>query len=263
MRVYLQFASKAFRQRFAYRANTWLNMLTAILGLFVQLSIWKALYHNRNVVNGISLLDMMTFVIVGMAVSALTYSRVGNTLANKVVDGSIAGDFIRPVSLKYYLMAEEFGGNCYTMVFSFLPVSIAAMLFVPFRGPQSAAAMVLFLVSLALGILLMHYIHYTLGLLAFWFKRSIYVNWFLGAFFTLFGGQQVPLWFFPEPLHNIAMILPVRFVSFEPLSIYLGQRDISEGLYVLGLQAIWILMFWLLERVIWAKAQRVITVQGG
>ena len=206
---------------------------------------------------------MITYVLLSTGVSILTESHVGNTLAGKVADGSIEGDFVRPVSLKYCLFSDTLGGVAYNFLFTFVPVAIAAAFFVPIRPPVSMAQLVVFLVSVVLGVLLAHYIHYTLGLLAFWFKRSIYVNWFLGAFFTLFGGAAVPLWFYPDFLRRIAAVLPFRFVTYEPISVYLGRTDLRGSLQVLLMQAAWIAALHLLERFIWSRAQRVVTIQGG
>lgn len=263
MGIYFKFWQKAFKQNYVYRANTYLYIISAIFGLVVDISIWKALYKNKTTVDGIALIDMMTFVIISMAVSTLTYSSLGNKLAGKIKDGSISSDFVRPISLKYYMVAEEFGDRTYSMVFTFLPVCIVTAFLVPFRLPGSFTAFALFLLSLFLGIILMYYIHYTLGLLAFWFKNAIYVNWFLGAFFTLFGGTAVPLWFYPEFLKNIANVLPFKFVSFEPISIFLGKVDLNGAITIIISQFIWIAVFAVLESFVWNRAQKVVTIQGG
>lgn len=263
MGVYFKFWEKAFKQNYVYKANTFLYIISAIFGLVVQISVWQALFRNKTMVDGIELVDMTTFVIINMAVSILTYSSIGNKLAGKIKDGSISSDFVRPVSLKYYMMVEEFGDRTYYMVFTFLPVCILTAFLVPFRLPGSILVFALFFISLVLGIILMYYINYTLGLLAFWFYNSIYVNWFLGAFFTLFGGSAVPLWFYPGFLKSIANSLPFRFVSFEPISIFLEKTDLKGALTIILAQIIWIAVFMILEKFVWYNTQKVITIQGG
>ena len=191
LKVYLAFAHIAFKQKFVYRINTYLYIISALFSLAIQISVWYALYRTQVIVDGISLINMTTYVLISTGVSILTRSSVGNTLAGKIEDGSIAGDFIRPVKLKYYLMFESFGNAFYSFVFTFVPVVIIAIIFIPLQLPTSVLSACIFLLSVTLGIILAYYINYTLGLLAFWFKRSIYVNWFLGAFFTLFGGGHV------------------------------------------------------------------------
>ena len=261
--MYWTFAKLAFQERLIYKVNTWLYILYAMLDLAIQFSVWSALYGVRGDVGGVTLTEMMTYVLLSTGVSILTESHVGNTLAGKVEDGSIEADFVRPVSLKYYLFCDTFGSTTYIFLFTFVPVAVFAMFLVPVCPPVSAAQLIIFMVSVILGVLLAHYIHYTLGLLAFWFKRSIYVNWFLGAFFTLFGGATVPLWFYPDFLRRIAEVLPFRFVIYEPVCIYLGKTDLHSGMQVLLMQIAWIAILHLLERFIWSRAQRVVTIQGG
>jgi len=263
MYLYLSFAQKAFRQNYVYRTNTLLYMFTAILNLLIRINIWQTLYVNKFDIEGITLAEMLTFVIINSLISNLTYSSVGNKLAEKVRTGEIGGDFTRPINLKYYLMAEQFGDSLYTTVFNILPICVISTFFVPFCLPQSIPGVLMFFVSISLGVILIYNINYALGLLSFWFKHSTYVNWFLGAFTTLFGGSAVPLWFYPSFLKKIAYALPFRFVSFEPLSIYLNKTPITDAWKIILFQLLWIGVFYLLGIFIWNKAQKVVTVQGG
>lgn len=261
--VYFTFAQKAFRQDYIYRINTLIRIIGAALTILVQISIWQALYRGQTIVNGITITNMMTFVIINMVLSVITRSSIANKLSMRVKTGEIGGDFVRPVSLKYYLMAEEIGSAVYSIVFTSLPVCIISAIIVGFNAPVNILSGILFFVSVILGVVLMYYIHYVLGLLSFWLKNSLYTNFLLSACFMLFGGSTVPLWFYPSFLRVIANMLPFRFVSFEPISIYLGQTGLKGALTILGVQLAWICAFFVLEKFIWNKAQKVVTVQGG
>lgn len=87
-----------------------------------------------------------------MIVLTLTGSNMAKCLAQKVVNGSIALDFIKPIDLKLYLFAEEFGRNLFRIVFSSLPVFIFAVIYFDFRLPKSPIYAVIFLLSIILGI---------------------------------------------------------------------------------------------------------------
>lgn len=263
MEVYLEVAKKSFKQRYAYRSNTYIFILTSVFQLFIQISIWSALYGESGSVDGISLIDMMNFIIITTVMDSLVRSRIAERLATKIQDGSIGGDFLKPIVLKHYLMMEQIGENIFYTLFTTLPVCLVASMFLGFRLPDNLVTIGLFLVSSVLGIILILYINYILGLLAFWFKTSFYVRWFLGAFFLLFGGNMVPLWFYPEFLYKISMILPFRLVSFEPIQIYLGKVSGQEGLNIILLQGVWLIGLFFMEKMIWYKAQEVVTVQGG
>ena len=188
---------------------------------------------------------------------------MGLRMAEKVQDGFIAVDLIRPVNFKFYLFAEDLGDNCFRLVFSALPACIFVAIFFGFTLPDQAATFILFLISLVNGLILIYYINYLLGLLAFWFKTSFYVDWLLGAFITLFAGSIVPLWFYPDLLYRISKFLPFRLVMFDPLAIYLEKISYSDSLKVILTQIAWIFALMVLEKYVWKKAQAQITIHGG
>ena len=117
--------------------------------------------------------------------------------------------------------------------------------------------------TLILGITLQYLFSYVIGLLSFWVKTSSFVTWFMGAFTSLFGGSIIPLWFYPDFLRGIARHLPFRYISFEPVAIYLGQTDTNQFLPTICMQLVWIILIYILGRVLWSRAEKLVIVQGG
>lgn len=263
MTIYLEFLKKSFQERYTYRTNSYIFIFSSVFNLFVQISVWYALIGTNNDIEGIGYSDMVSYVIMTMLISSLVRSTIGQKLAGKVQSGSIANDFLRPVNLKYSLVFSQFGENIFSTIFGTLPVCIISIVLLQFQMPKNPIQMGLFLISLFNGIILMFYLNYSLGLLSFWFKSSFYVDWFNKAFFKLFGGTFVPLWFYPDALYWISEILPFRLVSFEPIAIYLGKLSVIESMDIIGIQIIWIIILMVLEKILWIKAQKVVTVQGG
>jgi len=259
--LYLTFSRLAFARNVMYRANSVMSIVSAVLGLLIQVSIWSAMYIGKSSIEGITLENMLTYTMLTTFASAFASSRVGEEIAKRVRSGEIAGDFIRPISLKYSLIFSELGGSMYKFVFSVLPVFVAALFFIRIQLPTNPMLIVYFFISLALGFALINSMMYSLGLLVFWFKDSGYVRWFNKAFMLMFGGSAVPLWFYPEGLRTVATFLPWRFITYEPVAIYLGQT--TNIWQTLLLQIMWILVFELLGEVIWKKAQKFVFVQGG
>lgn len=79
----------------------------------------------------------------------------------------------------------------------------------------------------------------------------------------LFAGTVVPLWFYPTVLYNIAMVLPFRFISYEPVSIFIGRTSLGDGWLVIVMQIVWLAIFIALEAYIWNRVQRKVIIQGG
>lgn len=263
MGIYIAFLRQSFKERFAYRMNSYLMLLSTSIKLLILVSVWSILLKNNIVVKGIDLQNMISYVIIITLIESLTRSNMGFRMAEKVRDGSIAIDLIRPVNFKFYLFAEDLGDNCFRLVFSALPACIFVGILFGFTLPDQAATLPLFLISLVNGLILIYYINYLLGLLSFWFKDSEYVEWFLHAFMTLFAGGIVPLWFYPDLLYKISKFLPFRLVMFDPLSIYLEKVSYGGSLKIILSQIAWIFAMMMLGKYVWKKAQEKITIQGG
>lgn len=261
--VYIEFLKKAFQKQYAYRANTYIRMFGALVGVFISINIWLALYGDTGAVNGISLPDMIDYVILNALIISLSSCSIGTFIANKVKDGSIIVDFIRPVNFKYYVFSEQIGSNLYQFVFSsIVPVAAVALVY-GFRLPSDPLLLVCAIVAMLLGIALNFQIEYLMGLLSFWFKTSFYVDWILRACWTLFAGAAVPLWFYPDFLYRLSSYLPFRFISFEPIALFLGKVAPGREWGVLAFQTVWIAALVLIERFMWSRIQRRIVIHGG
>lgn len=135
--LYLDFATKAFRQRLAYRTDVLMGVARSFLILFVQVTVWRALLAARPAANGITMQDMVTYIIVGMMLNSLSRSRVDLRIAQRMEDGSIASDFVRPVNFKYYMMSEDMGENVFSTLFTTLPACLLGILLWGLRLPEN------------------------------------------------------------------------------------------------------------------------------
>jgi ABC-2 type transport system permease protein len=72
-----------------------------------------------------------------------------------------------------------------------------------------------------------------------------------------------PLNILPPALERFLNCTPFPYVLFFPVSVYLGQvhgPDLWRGL---GLQAAWLVFFYLLARVVWHRGIRKYSAVGG
>lgn len=249
---------------FAYRANFYLYIVAMFLRIVVQVSIWVALYAARGQsIVGIGLQDMIEYVLLSMIVNSLINFNVVYDINERVRKGDIVVDFLRPVHLKQYFFATSMGSNCFFTIFSIFPACLGAVLLYGFRFSADPINLLLFLISLVLAVLLSFYIYYSLSLTVFWVDSAFFVDWLMGAFVQLFAGSMVPLWFYPHWLQSLCNVLPFRLTLFDPISIYLGKMTVTGAMQVIGLQLIWLVVLYSLERLVWHRAQRRVFIQGG
>jgi ABC-2 type transport system permease protein len=262
MNKYLEILKISYLSEYSYRANVIFSILRNSIVLFISINIWQALYGTKTTVNGIALSEMLNYLVITFFIRELTRSDIADTITAKIRSGAISTDFILPVSFFFNHIFEQMGKNLFNLVFSILPICMIAYFFFQFKIALSTH-LLLFIPSAILATILMLLISYTFSLFAFWFKSALFVRALINALLEIFAGAAVPLWFYPPWFFEVSMFLPFRLIFFSPVSIFLGKLSPAEALEVLGLQAFWIVLFFGLERLVWHRAQKIVTVQGG
>ena len=260
--VYLYTMYIAFLNESTYRANVVFTMLYEILTLFISVSVWTALYRSRGAVNGTTLAEMVLYVMAVQACRNMTRNRLPEALHQKMTSGSIANDFIRPVSIMLSMISDQLGRNYFRFIFATVPVLVIGILFF---HPSSVLPVnvLLFIVSVLLGMILMLQISWIIGLFSFWTNNGVFGRMLISSIISVFGGTVVPLWFYPDFMKNICMVLPFSYMFFYPAGILMGKYSASEIIKIFVVQLIWAGLLIAAERIVWVNARKVITVQGG
>lgn len=259
---YLAFAKKSFLGRSAYRFDHWMGIFNTCLQIFIFWGIYKTLYGGRTEVDGITLSAVTTNFILSMGLSA-AFSVNENFLPSKIRDGSIANELLRPVSFKGKMLAEDLGNAAFNLLFRFIPALLIAGLAIGIQAPASAGMLLSFVLSAALGYGVLWTIGFAAQMAAFWLINIWSLMTIKNVFVKVLSGSMLPLWFMPEWMNGVIRFTPFSSIYFTPVQIYLGQLSTMEIAQKCALQAVWILMIYLLGSLLWLKGKRKLVVQGG
>lgn len=262
MNAYVHFAKKSFRRKAVYRLEYFLGLFNAVLTLFIGAAIWSALYQSGDAINGIEKHQMITYAVLGMIMRTML-SMNEFLIEGKIRSGEIASDLLKPLHFPKYLFAivlGEVGFNLWTKV---LPVVVVAVFAFRLDPPASAEMAMLFAVSLVLSYLTLYCLNFIFWMMSFWIHHTWSMITIKNALLLLLSGATIPLWFFPSPIESVLRILPFRHIYFTPLNMYLGQSSTGEALMMIMQEVLWIIVLYLLGRILWIRAQRKLTIQGG
>jgi ABC-2 type transport system permease protein len=261
-RTFLAFFGTSFRKHLVYRSDVWLSILFGLVAIVIQAAIWRALLGD-GAVDGITVDDMVTYVIITTVISTVSLHRLVNDVDERLRGGDIAIDLVKPMHYPSLQLADQLGRSALQMAFVVVPMVAISVLAFDVEAPAGTMAGVGFAASLAIALLVSFTQGLLLALLAFWFLTTFHFVWANGALVTLFGGATLPLWFFPDALETVARLLPYQFVAFVPASIWLGETAGGEMALTLALGAVWIAIQGAACQVLWSAAVRRLTVQGG
>ncbi len=259
---YFAFARKSFLGRSAYRFDHFMSILNTCLQIFIFWGIYTALYAGRSEVDGITMTMVTTSFILSMGLKAVFYVD-DYLLPSKIWNGSIANEFLRPVSFRGRMLAENLGNAAFNVVFHFLPALVISVVVIGIHPPESMAMLLLFLLSAALGYGVLWGLSFMVQAAAFWTFNIWSLSTLKDVFINVLSGAMIPLWFMPEWIYEVLKLTPFPYIYFTPVQIYLGQLSYQEVWKRCGVQLFWILLIYFLGSFFWKRGQKKLVVQGG
>jgi ABC-2 type transport system permease protein len=249
------------RRVYAYRMFTYLGVLQVFLQLIMLRAVWQAVYGGRDVIDGVPIETMITYLTVVGLINFIIYPGIASEIARRIEQGQVAIDMVRPVGFVRQMLALELGDSAGWWVL--LVVGIPGLLVIGSLTPPSPSAALLFLVSLALAFAVSVLMWLLVGLSGFWLMQIEGMRGLVGMASSFLAGSMIPVWFMPGPLRAAVEWLPFQSINFLPASIWVGQATGWEMWRALGVQAFWVAVMGMLAAWVWRRAQRRIVIQGG
>ena len=261
---YAALVRTSMQDAIAYRVTFTIEWLIDLWSVLVMLYVWGTVYTSAATqIGGYDWPKMKTYLVVAHALNTFMATGVAWVVADAVKDGNIATDLTRPVNFLFAKLAEQFGGSLINGLIGGTLVVLLSVAFFGLLPPASVTATVLFLASALVGYVVNFFISYFLGLAACWLMNTQGLNWLVWFGGRLVAGTVIPITLFPGWLKNVAYLLPFHSSVADPLSIYLGQAQGADALFVIGVQLAWAAGLYLVARWVWPRAMKRLEIQGG
>ena len=258
---YVQFAQKAMAREATYRFDVFTSIASVLVRVYLLRMVWLALYARNAAPSDLPLHAIITYSTIALLMGLVMDIDQTRALHDKLHDGSIATDFMKPISVPLYFFADGTGEVLFHAAL-IVPSLLFALLIVHIDVP-SLPVIGVFLVSFFLGYLVGFCINFLLNCIAFWTLEiqamQLIVTWVT----DLFGGEIIPLVIFPAFLQRIAFLLPFASMFSTPLLIYVGVIKPERYLQVLGVQLLWVVVLAVTASFVWRAGAKRIVVPGG
>lgn len=262
MRTYIEFAIKKFQNKMAYRVEFFMGIINTFITIVVYLCIYKALYNGAAEVDGVTYSMVATNFVISLGLSsAFHFNEM--FLQDKVHDGSISNEFLKPVNFVLRMLSENMGEGIFKIIFNFIPALLLTILYAKLCPPESLLNLFLMLVSVILGYLILWLISFIIQTWSFWLFSVWGIITIKNVFVNILSGTLLPLWFMPPILRKIISFTPFQSIYFTPVQIYLGELSGIEILTGMGTQVMWIALLGLIANMFWKKGVKKLVIQGG
>lgn len=263
---YREFSRIGFVNILAFRLRYYTGIITYLINVTVYHFIWTAVLAKApagTAIAGYTLPQILTYVSVGWILRSFYWSTIDQELAYEVLEGKIAMELIKPVSVQWSWIARAMGESAFRLVMLTAPTAVVIALIFPMSAPADAEHFALFLFSASGSFLLMAAINFLIGTCAIPLKSILALIRAKFWLVELFSGLLIPLSYFPKPLQTISHLLPFEHIAYTPLQIYLGKLSIAETCLALAKEFVWIVVLLWIGHLWWNRATQKITIHGG
>lgn len=186
-------------------------------------------------------------------------SEVGERIKN----GDIAIDFVRPVDVQAAYLAADLGRAAYTLIPRGVPSVLVGALTVGLVLPTSAWPYLIGLVSVVLAVTISFLLRYAVNILGFWLVETRGVRALYGVTASFLAGLYVPVHLFPAWLATIAHATPFPSILQVPIDIISGRVDGAESLRLVAVQLFWVGVVAAVGQALTTAGRRKLEIQGG
>jgi ABC-2 type transport system permease protein len=258
---YVQFAAKAMAREATYRFDVFTTIASVLVRVYLLRMVWVALYARNAAPSELPLHAIITYSTVALLMGLVMDIDQTRALHDKLHDGSIATDFMKPINVPLYLFADGSGEVLFHA--ALIVPSLLLALFIVHIDVPPPYVLLAFFVSFALGYLVGFCVNFILNCIAFWtleiHAARLIVTWVT----DLFGGEIIPLVIFPAFLQKLAFGLPFAAMFSTPLLIYVRVIGPNRYLEVIALQVFWLAVLVVIAAVMWRAGANRVVVQGG
>ncbi|MGE7663432.1 ABC transporter permease [Peribacillus sp. NPDC097197] len=263
MGKYLAMIRMRFLMMLAYRTDYYTGILIYSINIGAYYFLWNAIYGEKSSIEGLSSMQMTTYVAVAWMARAFYFNNIDREIADEIKDGKVAIEMIRPYNYLGMKTMQGLGEGIFRFFFFSIPGMLLVAIIFPIHLPKEPATWGLFGISLLFSFIINTQINLLTGITTFFLYNNAGLIRAKRVIVDLFSGLLLPISFYPIWAQDIMKFLPFQGISYVPSMIFTngyGTGDIGMALLQ---QLIWVIILVIPIQVLWIVAKKQLIIQGG
>jgi len=260
-------------ERLVYRGDFALGTLMRFLPIVTQIFLWAAVFTAREgrPLQGYGYEQFVAYYLLTMVSRAFSsMPGLASGIASQIRQGEIKKYLVQPVDMIGFLLLSRIAHKAAYYSVAIAPFALVFFLCRSYFGgmsehaaTQSLTAAAGFAVALVMSFLLGFFLETSLGLMGFWFLEvnSLLFVYMLMNFFL--SGHMFPLDMLQEPWKTIVEMLPLQYLAYFPVAVFLGKFQGMELVRALLIEFAWLAFFVGLSRVLYWRGVKRYSGYGG
>jgi ABC-2 type transport system permease protein len=263
MRPYLAILRGSYMVGLVYRFGFLFSIVGNLIYMSITYFLWRSIYQGKETLRGLTFNETYIYVALGSAVFILLKTYVDWQMSYEIREGTVATYLTKPMDLQLYELFVSFGFFLMSLSAITIP-TILLMVFVFHIEIPLGIGLVLFPFSLILAYLLSFCFDYFIGLIGFYTESVWGLSITKEIIVTVLSGALIPLQFFPDVIQKILLWLPFQAIYYTPLTM-VAKPTLGWGTFLpmLGVQLFWVAALFVLTRLFYNQAVKVLRISGG
>lgn len=263
MNKYYWAARNTWEETLTYRFNFLMWRVRNVVLILSLYFLWFSVIPENSRVFGYDQSSILTYVLGTSLISAIVTSNRSYAIGDEINQGNLSNYLIKPMNYFLYWFSRDIGDKLMNLFFSIGEIVLIYLIFHPPLVMQTNPVIILlFIFSVILAVILYFLMNLLLGFVGFWSADVWAPRFIFWVVLSFFAGNYFPLDILSPSIYRIFELLPFSYLIFFPIKVYLGQIvmfDIMKGFMITGF---WIILLFILSRLIWSKGLRAYTAQG-
>ncbi|RLQ92359.1 ABC transporter permease [Falsibacillus albus] len=263
MSKYIEMIRIRFLMMLAYRTNYYSGILIYSINIGAYYFLWQAIYGGKENIQGLSIIQMTTYVAVAWMARAFYFNNIDREIAAEIKEGKVAVELIRPYSYLGMKTMQGLGEGIFRILFFSIPGMVIVSFIFPIQFNAEWTTWLSFAVSIVLSFMINTQINLLTGMTTFFLFNNDGLIRAKRVVIDLFSGLLLPISFFPMWAQGVMKYLPFQGISYVPSMIFTGGFKGHEALEAILLQGVWAVILFIPIQVLWVLAKKQMIIQGG
>jgi ABC-2 type transport system permease protein len=263
MRLFWEMVKRSFQRHLTYRAAAIAGLITNFFFGWLRISVLVALYGQRQVVEGMTVPGIYTYVGLTQAVLAYLSLFGWYELADSVYTGEVGTDLLKPLNYFTFWLARDLGRALVGFLLRGVTIMLLYDLIFEMAHPTNLMQWAAVVIAVLLSWLVSFAWRFLINLAAFWTPNARGIGRFGFVLTWFFSGFLMPLRFYPGWVQTIARLTPFPHMLNTVVEVYLGVLPGPALWQALLNQLLWTIGLIFIGHLVLRTAVRRLVILGG
>lgn len=254
----------SFQNNIEYKFNFLSSIIFSFIPFITNILLWFAIYKENTNSFDMTIKNIVTYYIVVLVLDNLMQNNITQNIGKDIRTGEINQYLIKPYNYMVYNFAKALPQNIMFLVLGIVPISLICLVFKNYINIKfSIINIICFILAIIVGYIINFLINYLLSLLAFYISEvsSLFITFEILK--GLVTGKIFPINIMPKSISILLVFSPFQYICYFPIMILLNCYSREQILWTLLLGGVWIIILYILSKIVWNFGLKKYSAFGG